>query len=180
MNYKCYDPTGRKFINPLQASPLPTSIDTTQPLSKMSGPNKVSDTNDVLTWKNDGCVKIQIGNDYPANMEPKSLVTVVKEQCEEGGDKMVAFQVKRDGEWIKWSYTDYYTDIQCVARAFVKLGLEERKTVCIQGFNSPEWFLSCQGAIHAGGVVSMQSTQHILGIIDNHILCTINYIHPVV
>ena len=166
MNYKCYDPTGRKFINPLQASPLPTSIDTTPPLSKMSGPNKVSDTNDVLTWKNDGCVKIQIGNDYPANMEPKSLVTVVKEQCEEGGDNMVAFQVKRDGEWIKWSYTDYYTDIQCVARAFVKLGLEERKTVCIQGFNSPEWFLSCQGAIHAGGMVSLQSTQHILGIID--------------
>ena len=133
---------------------------------KMSGPNKISDTDNVVTWKNDDCVKLQIGKEYPANMEPKSLVTVVKEQCKEGGDNMIAFQVKRDGEWIKWSYTDYYNDIQCVARAFVKLGLEERKTVCVQGFNSPEWFLSCQGAIHAGGVVSKH---HIIGMLVNYL-----------
>jgi long-chain-fatty-acid--CoA ligase ACSBG len=37
-------------------------------------------------------------------------------------------------------------------RAFIKLGLEERRTVAVQGFNSPEWFLSCQAAVHAGGI----------------------------
>ena len=143
----------------MQPSLLSPDIIQALPLSKMSGPNKISDTNDVVTWRHDGTVKIQTGKEYPANMEPKSLVTVVKEQCKEGGDNTIAFQVKRDGEWIKWSYTDYYNEIQCVARAFVKLGLEERKTVCVQGFNSPEWFLSCQGAIHAGGVVSNRVVQ---------------------
>ena len=131
----------------------------------MSGPDYVYPTDNVYTWDADGYTKIQKTSQRPANMEPKSLVTVVKEQCKEGGDNMIAFQVKRDGEWIKWSYTDYYTDIQCVARAFVKLGLEERKTVCIQGFNSPEWFLSCQGAIHAGGLVSKLCMHHIIGIL---------------
>ena len=52
------------------------------------------------------------------------------------------------------SYEDYHKNIQAVARAFVKLGLEQLKSVAILGFNSPEWFLSEMGAIYAGGMVS--------------------------
>jgi len=122
----------------------------------MYGPDRIVDTNNIVTWDNDGYTKIQMKKEYPANIEAKSLVTLVKEQCQEAGDSQIAFQVKRGGKWIKWSFADYYKDIKCVARAFVKLGLEERKTVCVQGFNSPEWFLSCQGAVHAGGIVSKQ------------------------
>jgi len=118
----------------------------------MYGPDRIVDTNNIVTWDNDGYTKIQMRKEYPANIEAKSLVTLVKEQCQEAGDSQIAFQVKRGGKWIKWSFADYYKDIKCVARAFVKLGLEERKTVCVQGFNSPEWFLSCQGAVHAGGI----------------------------
>jgi len=118
----------------------------------MYGPDRIVDTNNIVTWDNDGYTKIQMKKEYPANIEAKSLVTLVKEQCQEAGDSQIAFQVKRGGKWIKWSFADYYKDIKCVARAFVKLGLEERKTVCVQGFNSPEWFLSCQGAVHAGGI----------------------------
>lgn len=118
----------------------------------MYGPDRIVDTNNIVTWDNDGYTKIQMKKEYPANIEAKSLVTLVKEQCQEAGDSQIAFQVKRGGKWIKWSFADYYKDIKCVSRAFVKLGLEERKTVCVQGFNSPEWFLSCQGAVHAGGI----------------------------
>jgi len=118
----------------------------------MSGPDYVFPTDNLTTWDNDGYTKIQMTNTHPANIQPKSLVTVVKEQCREAGASMTAFKVKRGEKWISWTFEDYYRDIQVVARAFIKLGLEERHTVCVQGFNSPEWFLSCQGAIHAGGI----------------------------
>ena len=120
----------------------------------MSGPDIIKDTDHLTTWDRDGYTKIQITDQHPANMKPKSLVTVIKEQCKEGGDSMTALKVKRDGKWFTWSFADYYRDIQIATRAFIKIGLEERHAVCIQGFNSPEWFLSCQAAIHAGGIVS--------------------------
>ncbi|XP_026677759.1 very long-chain-fatty-acid--CoA ligase bubblegum [Diaphorina citri] len=38
-----------------------------------------------------------------------------------------------------------------LAKAFLKLGLERYHSVCIIGFNAPEWFYSDLGAIYAGG-----------------------------
>ena len=120
----------------------------------MSGPDYIFPADNFTTSIIDGYTKIQTTNENPANIQPKSLITLVKEQCEEAGSTLTAFQVNRGGKWISWTFQDYYRDIKCVARAFIKLGLEERQTVCVQGFNSPEWFLSCQGAIQAGGIVS--------------------------
>ena len=120
----------------------------------MSGPNIVIETDQVTTWDADGYTKIQMGSDKWGSVAPKSLITMFQEKCKEGGSNLTAFKVKRDGKWLSWSYTDYYRDAKCAARAFIKLGLEERHSVCIQGFNSPEWFLSCVGAVHAGGIVS--------------------------
>ena len=122
--------------------------------SKMSGPDVIIETEQLTTCDGDGHTKIQILNDSSDTIQPRSLVTVVKEQCEKGGASMTAFKVQRAGEWISWTFEEYYRDIKCVARAFVKLGLEERHSVCISGFNSPEWFLSNMGCIFAGGMVS--------------------------
>ena len=121
----------------------------------MSGPDIVIPTDNLTTWDADGYTKVHTTNEHPANIQPKSLVTMVKEQCRAGGASMTAFKVKRDDKWVSWTFEDYYRDINCVARAFIKLGLEERHTVCVQGFNSPEWFLSCQAAVHVGGIVSI-------------------------
>lgn len=41
-----------------------------------------------------------------------------------------------------------------IAKAFIKLGLEAHNSVGILAFNSPEWFYSELGAIHAGGIVA--------------------------
>ena len=40
-----------------------------------------------------------------------------------------------------------FTDVRCASRAFIKLGLEPRKSVAIMGFNSPEWFISDLAAV---------------------------------
>ena len=119
----------------------------------MAGPDIVMDTAQLTTSFSDGYTKIQMSEDGPGNIKSKSLVTFVKEKCQKGGDNMTAFKVKRDDKWISWSYNDYYRDIECVARAFIKLGLDERHSVCILGFNSPEWLFSYLGCIFAGGMV---------------------------
>ena len=121
----------------------------------MSGPGYVYPTDNLYTWDADGYTKIQTTGKTPADLKPKSLIDVVRDKCKEGGEGQIAFKVKRDEKWISWSWAAYYRDIQTVTKAFIKLGLEERHTVAVQGFNSPEWFLSCQGAVHAGGIVSI-------------------------
>ena len=120
----------------------------------MSGPDFIFPTEQLTTWDAHGFTKIKTSTDKSDNLPKKSLVTVVKETCEMGGPSLTAFKQKKNGKWRCWSFLDYYQEIKCVARAFVKLGLEERHSVCISGFNSPEWFLSALGCIFAGGIVS--------------------------
>ena len=58
-----------------------------------------------------------------------------------------ALKVKRGGEWKGWSYKEYYTDIQRIAKSCIALGLEPHHGVSIIGFNSPEWAITFMGAI---------------------------------
>ena len=129
----------------------------------MSGPDYIFPTDQVTSWDSNGYTKINgYSNQYTkpennsSNINPKSLVTAVTEACQNGGE-LIAFKQKVNDEWKSWTFKEYYEDIKCVARAFVKLGLEERHSVCISGFNSPEWFLSTMGSIFVGGIVSMKS-----------------------
>ncbi len=55
-----------------------------------------------------------------------------------GGDHL-ALAVKRDGRWQKWTFDEYLSDTEAVAKAFIKLGLQPRHGVAIIGFNAPEW-----------------------------------------
>ena len=120
----------------------------------MSGPDCIYPTEQLTTSDSQGFTKLYLSNNLSSRIPPKSLVTAVKEACKEGGSDLTAFQQKKDGVWKYWTYCDYYRDINCVARAFIKLGLQERHSVCISGFNGPEWFLSTMGSIFAGGMVS--------------------------
>ena len=119
----------------------------------MSGPEFIFPTDQLTAWEAGAYTKIRSINDESLDIQPKSLVTAVTETCEEGGD-LTAFKQKKGGEWRSWSYHSYLRDVKCVARAFVKLGLEDRHSVCICGTNGPEWFLSALGCIFAGGMVS--------------------------
>jgi long-chain-fatty-acid--CoA ligase ACSBG len=53
---------------------------------------------------------------------------------------------------IKWTYKQYLHDVRVCAKAFIRLGLERFYSVCILGFNSPEWIIADLAAIHAGYV----------------------------
>ncbi|XP_051175143.1 very long-chain-fatty-acid--CoA ligase bubblegum isoform X1 [Leptopilina boulardi] len=55
------------------------------------------------------------------------------------------------GKRISYTYKEYETQVRLVAKAFIKLGLERHHSVCILGFNSPQWFIADVAAIYAGG-----------------------------
>ena len=40
--------------------------------------------------------------------------------------KDVALGVKRNGEWVTWTYEDYWHDVTRAARGFLRLGLERQ------------------------------------------------------
>jgi long-chain-fatty-acid--CoA ligase ACSBG len=65
-----------------------------------------------------------------------------------------AMAVKRDGDWLKWSWSQYSEDARCAARACIALGLERFGVSAILGFNSPEWFLGYISTVLAGGVAA--------------------------
>lgn len=58
-----------------------------------------------------------------------------------------------ESQWIKWTYKQYLHDVTVCAKAFIRLGLERFHSVCILGFNSPEWIIADLAAIHAGFVI---------------------------
>ena len=84
------------------------------------------------------------------------------------------FEYCRDANFQKtWTWTDYHQDVRTVAKAFISLGFARLKhisreetvlkslhcnhflsrfdSVCILGFNAPEWVISDVAAIFAGG-----------------------------
>lgn len=120
----------------------------------MSGPDFVFPIEQLTTWDADGYTKIRLAEGDPG-LQPKSIVTAVRESCKEGGG-LTAFRQKKGEKWKDWTFEEYYRDIMCISRAFIHLGLEKRHSVCISGFNSPEWFLSLMGSIFVDGIVSYQ------------------------
>ena len=64
----------------------------------------------------------------------------------------IAMAVKRNDEWVKWTYAEYLEDVTTVAKAFIRLGLKPFHSVNILGFNAPEWHISAVASIVAGGL----------------------------
>ena len=108
-------------------------------------------TNELTTTEPGGAVRIRkyeedFSDDYPI----LSVPTMLKYSSEKFSTKS-AMEVKRNGKWIGWTYNEYYEQSKIAAMSFIKLGLQRFHSVCILGFNSPEWFISQMGAIMAGG-----------------------------
>ncbi|GBG24261.1 Long-chain-fatty-acid--CoA ligase ACSBG2 [Hondaea fermentalgiana] len=53
-----------------------------------------------------------------------------------------------------WTYAEYFAEARSLAAALVGLGFQERDTVCIFGFNAPEWHMSALAAVMAHGSFS--------------------------
>ena len=48
----------------------------------------------------------------------------------------------------------YISQVRSLAKAFIHLGLKKSHSVCIIGFNAPEWHISCLATVVAGGLTT--------------------------
>uniref|UniRef100_A0A0K2V5Z2 long-chain-fatty-acid--CoA ligase n=1 Tax=Lepeophtheirus salmonis TaxID=72036 RepID=A0A0K2V5Z2_LEPSM len=108
---------------------------------------KIEDAKEYTTTLPDGSVIIRRKKD---DLQPMSVPSFVKHNCLKGGSQ-IAMAIKRNGDWMRWTYSQYYREIRLAAKAFIKLGLKPFHTVSIYSFNCPEWMISNLGAIFAGG-----------------------------
>ena len=81
----------------------------------------------------------------------KTVIQVFREAVEKY-NTTAALREKVNGTWQTTSWREYADEVDVVARAFIKLGLEPGKGVAIIGYNCREWFYSDIGAIFAGGI----------------------------
>ncbi|XP_021368563.1 long-chain-fatty-acid--CoA ligase ACSBG2-like [Mizuhopecten yessoensis] len=106
-------------------------------------------------WTTDPSVaiKLRCGDTGPQSDDPITVVSVFEETVKKL-PKGLALAVKRNGDWVKWTYEEYYNDVRIAAKAFIKLGLEPYHSVSILGFNSPEWAIADVGCIFACGLAT--------------------------
>lgn len=62
-----------------------------------------------------------------------------------------AYYVKKRGEWVATSWKTYAEQTRRATRALIALGLPVQGTVCILGFNRPEWVIFDVACMAAGG-----------------------------
>lgn len=60
------------------------------------------------------------------------------------------YKVPGEEEWKEITYAEYKSRAEKIAKSFIKIGLQQHGSVAVLAANSPEWFLSQLGAIHAG------------------------------
>ena len=62
-----------------------------------------------------------------------------------------AYYAKRGGKWVPATWKDYAGGVRAAAKSLMALGFEPGDTVCILGFNRPEWVILDLAAMTAGG-----------------------------
>ncbi|CAG9314493.1 unnamed protein product [Blepharisma stoltei] len=74
-----------------------------------------------------------------------------------------ALRIKKDNEWVSWTYQEYYNQSVQFAISLISLGITQRKAINIIGFNSPEWLISFCGSLLANcipvGVYTTSGTE---------------------
>ncbi|MGB5375346.1 MAG: AMP-binding protein, partial [Polyangiales bacterium] len=62
-----------------------------------------------------------------------------------------AYYVREGGSWKPTNWGTYSDQVTQAGRALIALGFEHGQTVCILGFNRPEWAVMDIAAMGAGG-----------------------------
>lgn len=126
--------------------------------SHTEGPDKVIETDQLMTWDRDDAVKIHMQESGPLSSAAVSVPTLFNDTVKKLPNHVALVQ-KINGETKKWTYQEYQNDVKAAAKSLIKLGLEPYHGVGIIGFNSPEWFIADLAAIYAGGfAVGIYST----------------------
>lgn len=113
---------------------------------------KVRPATSFHATKGSDAVRLRIGADGPSAVEPLTVPQVLQRAATNFPDVSALMQKDADNKWQSVTYSQYRENVLRTAKAFIKLGLEPYHSVAILAFNSPEWFYSELGAIHAGYV----------------------------
>lgn len=116
------------------------------------GPNRLKPATSISTTDRSSAVNILFGDDELSSHDPISVPCVLNRTVRDYGDHKAFVFRNEKNEWESWTFREYRDKIYKMSKVFIKLGLEERHSVCILAFNSPEWFVSEMAAIHAGGI----------------------------
>jgi len=144
----CPDLSKRRTSSVLEAKDSSKSVGEMrqQPKELNKGPDQLFPADSYTTTEATGAVKLKIDERGMASIPPLSCPTLLQRTVARHMDHP-ALCVKRDGKWIKWTYKQYLHDVRVCAKAFIRLGLERFHSVCILGFNSPEWIIADLGPI---------------------------------
>ena len=82
-----------------------------------------------------------------------ALDTICARLFDQAGKRpdQAAYFVKQDGEWQPTSWKEYGAEVRKATRALLAIGFEPGQTVCILGFNRPEWVVMDLAGMCAGG-----------------------------
>ncbi|KYQ58785.1 Very long-chain-fatty-acid--CoA ligase bubblegum [Trachymyrmex zeteki] len=121
----------------------------------LDGPDQVLSTDIDTTCNVDDRVRIKLDTNGPNSCMPVSIPGVLTRTAKLYPDH-IALVSKPDANGKRTTYTfqEYESAIRIVAKAFIKLGLKRHHSVCIMGFNSPEWFIADLATIYAGGIAT--------------------------
>ena len=117
-------------------------------------------------WSSNIEAEAQIRVDESDPTPSFTLPEAFKRAVERSGEK-IALRVERpvpplneDGsvppslpmeDWTTWTFSQYYDQVQAVAKGLIALGHERHESVSIFGANAPEWNMAALGAIFARG-----------------------------
>ena len=87
-----------------------------------------------------------------AALHPNKDALVIEDGVDWAGGKAPVPPATPRSEWgRRWTWGQYYAECREVGKACLAQGMEKKDSVCIFGFNSPEWMMAALGATLAGG-----------------------------
>ncbi|KYN09719.1 Long-chain-fatty-acid--CoA ligase ACSBG2 [Trachymyrmex cornetzi] len=121
----------------------------------LDGPDQVLPADVDTTYNVDGKVRIKLDSNGPNSCMPVSIPGVLTRTAKLYPDHIALVSTPdANGKRTTYTFQEYESTVRTVAKAFLKLGLERYHSVCIMGFNSPEWFITELATIYAGGLAT--------------------------
>ncbi|XP_018376154.1 PREDICTED: long-chain-fatty-acid--CoA ligase ACSBG2-like [Trachymyrmex cornetzi] len=119
----------------------------------LDGPDQVLFTNADSTCNADGRVRIKLDSNESNSYQPVSIPGALTKTAKLYPNH-IALVSRPDvnGKRATYTFQEYESTVRIIAKAFLRLGLERYHSVCIIGFNSPEWFIAELATIYAGGI----------------------------
>lgn len=91
---------------------------------------------------------------FSEEMKAQKAITIpefFKNTVDKYGDRPALMQKDIGSDkWTSITYKEYHRKVEKIAKAFIKLGLQQYGSVSVLAFNCPEWFISQLASNHAG------------------------------